>query len=618
MEKNQKTSMLDRLCSWSIKDILNEDLHKDKLETIPDRFGSVVEYFQCFVPHLLEETRAELFSGLNSLSKAPVFKIHSVKTMTMKSGESSSIKLFHEITLMDAEDISDKYKPECGDLIALSLTKELPIRIDDLNPLLLAYVFRIYSLCFGGFLMNLNTNTRIWNALHNEDANLTLIQSVLQPNTLATEQCVCENNVDCSDYDRVLDIIRSAKLNSSQEAAILSCLKKRNCNHMKSVKLIWGPPGTGKTKTVATLLVALLKLECKTVVCAPTNAAIVELASRLLALSKEMVACDLRNRAIVELASRFSSLFYETSTIERTTYGMGNIVLSGNRKRMGIDKNEVLLDVFLDHRISKLEKLFSSSCAWKQSLESIIDLLENTEAKYEQHVHELEEAERIVREERAKKEAERKKQEAEKRKEESDKEEEEEAESKKDEAESKKEEIEKEKEEVVNIPTLGEFVWKKFNGLSEVLKLYMVNLYTHLPKSLISFEDVKKMIAARQALERVKDFLQDNSSREDFKKESFRFDCFRRSISVDCLVALNLLPKCFLVPDLSGYKSIRRFCLQEADIIFCTASGAAKLNEEKTVSIDLLLVDEAAQLKECEIGCCIAALRFASRCSNRR
>lgn len=106
---------------------------------------------------------------------------------------------------MDAEDNNAKYKPECGDLIALSLTEELPIRIDDLNPLLLAYVFRVYgdlkiyvhlsrpispdekySFCFGVFLMNLTTNTRIWNALHNEDTNLTLIQSVLQANNLVS------------------------------------------------------------------------------------------------------------------------------------------------------------------------------------------------------------------------------------------------------------------------------------------------------------------------------------------------------------------------------------------------------------------------------------------------
>lgn len=124
----------------------------------------------------------------------------------------SSNKLY-EITLKEAAGtISAKYQPKCGDVIAL--TKEKPRRIDDLNPLLLAYVFSSdgeltisvrssgaipnlheypilpykqngHMICFGFFLMTSTTNTRIWNALHNEDAaNLSLIKSVLQENSL--------------------------------------------------------------------------------------------------------------------------------------------------------------------------------------------------------------------------------------------------------------------------------------------------------------------------------------------------------------------------------------------------------------------------------------------------
>jgi len=47
--------------------------------------------------------------------------------------------------------------------------------------------FKETSLQFGVFLMNLTTNTRIWNALHNEAANSTLIKSVLQENTLVRD-----------------------------------------------------------------------------------------------------------------------------------------------------------------------------------------------------------------------------------------------------------------------------------------------------------------------------------------------------------------------------------------------------------------------------------------------
>nr|POE61407.1 hypothetical protein CFP56_44034 [Quercus suber] len=48
--------------------------------------------------------------------------------------------------------------------------------------------------------------------------------------------------------------ICSSDLNDSQKDAVLSCLVTRECNHQNNVKLIWGPLGTGKTKTVDVLL----------------------------------------------------------------------------------------------------------------------------------------------------------------------------------------------------------------------------------------------------------------------------------------------------------------------------------------------------------------------------
>ncbi|KAG2287417.1 hypothetical protein Bca52824_047021 [Brassica carinata] len=208
MEKKEKSSLAERLFSLSIKDILNRDLYKHQIKPIPDRFRSAEEYRRCFVPHLLEETRTELSSTFKSLSRSPVFEIHSVE---IKEGSGSSSNSVYEITLKNTGTINATYQPKCGDVIAL--TKERPRRIDDLNPLHLAYVFfsdgdltvfvrsaraipslheypilpykqNGHLIRFGVFLMNTTTNIRIWNALHNEDPSSTLIQSVLQENSL--------------------------------------------------------------------------------------------------------------------------------------------------------------------------------------------------------------------------------------------------------------------------------------------------------------------------------------------------------------------------------------------------------------------------------------------------
>jgi DNA replication protein DnaC len=63
-----------------------------------------------------------------------------------------------------------------------------------------------------------------------------------------------------SESSFVKDVIRSQDLNESQQEAVSSCVSMMNCSHA-NVKLIWGPPGTGKTKTVACLLFSLLKLQ---------------------------------------------------------------------------------------------------------------------------------------------------------------------------------------------------------------------------------------------------------------------------------------------------------------------------------------------------------------------
>jgi senataxin len=122
--------------------------------------------------------------------------------------------------------------------------------------------------------------------------------------------------------------ICSSDLNDSQKDAVLSCLGTRECNHQNSVRLIWGPPGTGKTMTVGLLLFSLLRLKCRTLTCAPTNTAVLEVAQRLLKNVAESPEYD--------------------------TYGLGDIVLFGNGERMKIGDRHDLLAVFLDNRVSIL------------------------------------------------------------------------------------------------------------------------------------------------------------------------------------------------------------------------------------------------------------------------
>lgn len=126
------------------------------------------------------------------------------------------------------------------------------------------------------------------------------------------------------------------------------------------MKLIWGPPGTGKTTTVGLMLSCLLKLKCRTLICAPTNVAVMEVAKRVL------------KQVIKERSPRCAGI-----------YGLGDIVLLGNAERMNMDDHNELHDVFLDNRLRALGK---SLGGWKFNLASMISLLEDPQMQYNQYL----------------------------------------------------------------------------------------------------------------------------------------------------------------------------------------------------------------------------------------
>lgn len=145
-------------------------------------------------------------------------------------------------------------------------------------------------------------------------------------------------------------------LNTSQLNAVADCIIPVTGNLPSSVKLIWGPPGTGKTKTIGTLLWAMLLSRYRTLACAPTNTAVLEVASR-----------------IVKLIDEFSG---------NRDIHLSDIVLFGNKRRMKIDEGHELSKVFLSSRTRRLSKCFAKK-PWSLYLSSLLHFLEKSVA--EQH-----------------------------------------------------------------------------------------------------------------------------------------------------------------------------------------------------------------------------------------
>ncbi|RHN56797.1 putative P-loop containing nucleoside triphosphate hydrolase [Medicago truncatula] len=442
--------LLDIVLSWPLEDVLNENLYKHKVHKIPETFKSATDYKNSFIPLLCEETRTDLSSSLSGVSRAPICEIKKViksKQLQLPKAQKHFKQFRHKIqlksTFYSVEDGGD-YEPGSGDLIAF--TNIRPKSLDDLNtlksPYHIGYVDRpkkrfsdmvsvLSSKClktdtehdFGNreepklyavYLMNMTTNLRISNALNSpsEGEHLNIIKTVLGPHLISGENCQnCLSEENCqASFTKEDMIIRSQKLNESQEDAVSSSANMINCNH-SNVKLIWGPPGTGKTKTVACLLFSLLELKTRTLTCAPTNTAVLQVAIRL-------------HRLVMD-------------SLELETYGLGDIVLFGNSKRMKLSSHPGLVDIFLDNRVENLKRCFDSNIGWETNLRSMIRLLKSME-KFT-----LRKKYRAV----------------------------------------------------------FAFIYKqKFVEQREKLKLLMQTLYTHMPKSFISLETVKKMLQALDLL----------------------------------------------------------------------------------------------------------------------
>ncbi|GLT57704.1 hypothetical protein SLA2020_306570 [Shorea laevis] len=616
------TSLIDTVFSWSLQDVLNENLYKSQVKKIPAKFNSTTAYLESFKLPLIEEIHAELLSSLRTKSMALSLEILSV---THYKGHSPKNLTYVMRGTKVPEKKKGTYQPAPGDLIVLTgrrpkCTADLNMsedsyliasvtRVDYENPHIFSILsskplmdeenmkrlVNIKATLFVVFLTNMITNVRIWKALNTDSdpkgKTMNLIKNVLLKGPADEENCTrCLYGRSCGtspSYPR--SIVESFGLNDSQEAAVLTSIGNYSCHHRNTVKLVWGPPGTGKTKTIGVLLFALLGMKCRTVICAPTNTAVLQVASRLMS--------------------------FVTKSTEFETHGLGDIVLFGNKERMKIDGNDDLLDIFVDSRIGNLSnrvdklskrvdmlcKCFSPLDGWKGSLTSMIELLEDPVGQYRQYLQ------------RSKKSND---------KEDGDQGDDDKNKSKGwkklisqilnkvktmvEQAVSNEEKDAQEAETYEDSPlTYIEFVRKTFNSISQRLRFCFVNLYTHFPTRCMSLEVAKNMMQAVDLLRSLEILLHDLGD-EAQQKDHNIFECensdgYLRKLSLtkkDCLQILRSLTL-LEIPDFGGdIERIRDFCLANACLLFCTASGSSKLHG--TGEFDLLVIDEAAQLKECE------------------
>ncbi|XP_012845866.1 PREDICTED: uncharacterized protein LOC105965866 [Erythranthe guttata] len=343
-----KDEFTDLVLSWSLQDIFNDNLYKDQVEKIPKSFESVDKYLCSYIFPLLEETRAELRSATETVCNAPSAKVASFTERTHG-------KFMFNVKVDQWRNVasgfgSERHRILPGDVVLLSDSNSETISRSQLIGG--TYIFACINNIKNDDSFVLKTAEQIgfqssrfvrlyiepcYAANSNTHKSLYLENNWLEPLALirvnnGVEMCeVCPFKYNVEMEEKLRSSL-SSKLNESQLDAISACLSKSECSHRSSVELIWGPPGTGKTSTLSNLLHLLLKKNVRTLVCAPTNVAVKELASRVVALVRNSVLTESRDNLL--------------------PCPLGDMFIFGNNDRFKVGAD--IEEIYLDYRVKKL------------------------------------------------------------------------------------------------------------------------------------------------------------------------------------------------------------------------------------------------------------------------
>ncbi|KAJ1280494.1 hypothetical protein BS78_04G236800 [Paspalum vaginatum] len=592
--------------SWSLQDVLNWNLLKTKVQKIPKTFASLEDYMRSFMLPLVEETRADLCSALEGIKHAPAAE---VTRMEQLGKEDDIFSVAVKKADPEAAQRDQVYTPRDADLLVL--TDRKPRHSSDLGlagsrSYLMGSVLKAQGGAgtvvvrlsrprgaeegrplFAVFLINMTTYNRILNALDARAAecrNISIIEKTLNPK-FGREYSEPSYLV----VDGEVAGLESFELNDSQLNAVRDCVAAVQ-QPVCSVRLIWGPPGTGKTKTISALLWSMMIKNHRTVTCAPTNTAVVEVASRVLALIEES------DRGGDGGDGNGGSKCF-----------LSDVVLFGNEDRMSVDGS--LAKIFLESRVRRLRQCLTPGTGWTQSLRSMLRLLEQPLVQYERYVQGIDdEVRELVSEENKKrgeialysipKQLDRVR----------------ELQKEVLEIQKRARKIEKGK------MSFKEYFQSNYKRLVKDLCSCVETFGTDLPRSATSEQNFRCMAGLPPSLNAFGELVQSEHEEQLqalFKDNEDGTICslFRNLVTKvqavgsfelqearsSCLQKLRLLSVYFELPDMFESRTIEEFLLQSAKSVLCTASSSSRLHyQPKAQPFDVLVVDEAAQLKECE------------------
>ena len=318
---------MGRVLSWKKSDCLNKDLLKEGIKNLPYTFENIEAWSTSYYDNVLEEMRASIQKELESTDFAKT-------AFTTLPGNviyitDKNLKLPWSCLILI---IFNNGESNCLAQMVHRGFEENPHTFILNDDKIVPTFFKNDAKGWDLFILPTTIPCeRIWNALRRStelsNSNEILLHEMLS--CKASDDVVPSDILDSTTFNSL-----TQHLNESQRRAIrtvISSIKSYSSNGSR-IKVIRGPPGTGKTNTIASLITTVLQEDLGRLhVAAPTNYAIVELCSRTIRTIKEGTGNGIEH-----------------------LWKLRHFLLVGNNDRM--KPPPILQEIFIDARVKRLEE----------------------------------------------------------------------------------------------------------------------------------------------------------------------------------------------------------------------------------------------------------------------
>eukprot|EP01040_Poterioochromonas_malhamensis_P018548 gene18548-21689_t len=319
--------LLSKVLTWSARDIFNEDLLRGELQPIPEKFENASDWVEKFRPYVLEEVHASLLkklssksyfeANLTSISVPREFGASTMFTSVHGSIDSESLLRLNmndavpdtEEEVTDTNDSSESTVMSFLGFYSLKTASKNLTCINESTKIIVAKV-TVFKDKERQHNCSILVNKQLWqeeveaygdsrdwslfflpscliSPSINIDRALNEVSLLRENESLLIEQMMkgvyTEVELELPQMNPLLRT--SGSLNEHQHQAVQKVLLKMTSprhDSLPSIQLIHGPPGTGKSSTLVSIIRGLLMKEKHVLVTAPTNFAVCELAGRSL------------------------------------------------------------------------------------------------------------------------------------------------------------------------------------------------------------------------------------------------------------------------------------------------------------------------------------------------